>query len=368
MVKICHVSSAHPYNDIRIFKKECISLAKNNFELYYVSNNNENKYLDGVYIVGTGYSTKSRLKRMTLGVLRVFILSLKTNAKLYHLHDPELLLVAPLYLLLRKKVVFDAHEDLPAQIQDKYYLNKNVRKILSKSLSVFEKIICKMITGCIGATPHISQKFSLINNNVENINNFPLLGELSSNNSEYNLSNNICFTGSISEIRGIFPLINALEFCPGITLILAGVISPESILPQLQALNGWKQVRYLGLVNRTELAEIMGSCFAGIVTFLPAQNHIYAQPNKMFEYMSAGLPVVGSDFELWRRILVDNKCGLTVDPNNSKLIAEAINRLHKNFEVSKIMSKNSIAAVKEKYNWEMEEKKLINFYNLLLSK
>jgi glycosyltransferase involved in cell wall biosynthesis len=58
-----------------------------------------------------------------------------------------------------------------------------------------------------------------------------------------------------------------------------------------------------GFVNREEAKQIMAESKAGIVTFLPLPNHINAQPNKMFEYMSASLPVICSDFPLWNSIV-----------------------------------------------------------------
>jgi len=49
--------------------------------------------------------------------------------------------------------------------------------------------------------------------------------------------------------------------------------------------------------------------------------HVAAQPNKMFEYMAAGLPVIASDFPLWRQIVGGAKCGLLVDLLSAEEIA-----------------------------------------------
>ena len=79
---------------------------------------------------------------------------------------------------------------------------------------------------------------------------------------------------------------------------------------------GWESVREHGYLNRTQVREIMKRSIAGLVTFHDLPNHVDAQPNKMFEYMSAGLPVICSDFPLWRSIVEGSSCGICVDPLN----------------------------------------------------
>ncbi|MBD3768073.1 MAG: glycosyltransferase, partial [Gammaproteobacteria bacterium] len=100
----------------------------------------------------------------------------------------------------------------------------------------------------------------------------------------------------------------------------------------------------------------------GLVTFLPAPNHIDAQPNKMFEYMSAGLPIITSIFPLWREIVEGNQCGLCVDPLDPQAIGEAIQYLIDNPVEAEQMGKNGRQAVEQKYNWTIEEQKLLDLY------
>jgi glycosyltransferase involved in cell wall biosynthesis len=95
-------------------------------------------------------------------------------------------------------------------------------------------------------------------------------------------------------------------------------------------------------------------------------NHIDAQPNKMFEYMSAGLPLIASDFPLWREIVEGNDCGVCVDPADPAAIAEAIDRLVENPDLARRMGENGQRAVHERYNWAIEEKKLLALYDTVL--
>ncbi|NND24106.1 MAG: glycosyltransferase, partial [Acidimicrobiia bacterium] len=94
---------------------------------------------------------------------------------------------------------------------------------------------------------------------------------------------------------------------------------------------------------------------------------IEAQPNKLFEYMQYGLPIVGSRFDLWKDIVEENYCGILVDPLNPKEISEAIKWIYDNPDEAKKMGENGMKAVKEKYNWQVEEKKLIKLYEEISS-
>ena len=131
---------------------------------------------------------------------------------------------------------------------------------------------------------------------------------------------------------------------------------------------GWQRVNALGFLDRAGVRDVLGRSMAGLVTFHPAPNHIDAQPNKMFEYMSAGIPVIASDFPLWREIIAGNDCGLLVDPVNPAAIAEAIDTRVNNPDMAQRMGENGRRAVEARYNWGIEEQKLLAFYEQILTK
>jgi glycosyltransferase involved in cell wall biosynthesis len=106
----------------------------------------------------------------------------------------------------------------------------------------------------------------------------------------------------------------------------------------------------------------MGSAAVGMICYLPEPNHTQAYPNKLFEYMAAGLPVIASDFPLWRQIVTEADCGICVDPTDSDQIANAITELMSNPARRLEMGRNGIRAVLSLYNWSTEEQKLIGLY------
>ena len=94
------------------------------------------------------------------------------------------------------------------------------------------------------------------------------------------------------------------------------VFNEEEVEKEVKKYNSWMKINELGFLDRGEVADVLGMSKAGIVTFHALPNHIDAQPNKMFEYMSAGLPLITSNFPFWREIVEKNNCGICVDPMN----------------------------------------------------
>lgn len=365
-IKVCHMTSAHPADDVRIFHKECVTLANAGFQVFLVAANAQEEIVKGVQIVSANVPPAGRFSRMLKTSKAVYKKALTLDADIYHFHDPELLPYALRLKRRGKKVIYDAHEDVPKQIMGKFWINKYIRRSTAFCFRMFENFIANRLDHILTATPFIRDRFSAINSNATDINNFPLLSELQEQ-SDWNIKKDeICYIGGISQIRGIEELVHAMNHVEGVKLNIAGKFSQVSFEERLKSTVVWKdKVIDFGFVTRKQTAQIMANSKIGIVTFLPLPNHVDAQPNKMFEYMSAGIPVIGSDFPLWREIIVKNNCGLCVDPENSLEIAEAINFLMKNPEESERMGANGRKIILEKYNWEAEGKKLIAIYTEL---
>ena len=90
------------------------------------------------------------------------------------------------------------------------------------------------------------------------------------------------------------------------------------------------------------------------------------RPNKLYEYMAAGLPVIASDFSHWREIIAAANCGLLVDPLDSSAIARAIEYIFAHPEEAAAMGERGRRAVAERYNWAGERRKLVAGYDRLV--
>lgn len=366
--RIVHLTSAHPRDDIRIFLKECRSLNSHGHEIFLVvADGRGNEVVDGVRIEDVGRAM-GRIDRMFKVTQRVFAKAVELNADIYHLHDPELLPIGLKLKRLAKKVVFDAHEDVPKQILGKHYLHPWVRHILSWGFAHFERYACARFDGVVTATPYIRDKFLLINPRSIDINNFPMIGELESSVTWREKAKEVCYVGNIAQVRGINELVLAMESTrAAVRLNLVGEFSEPQVESKVRGYKGWENVNYLGVQDRLGVREVLSRSVAGLVTLHPIPNYLDALPIKMFEYMSAGIPVIASSFDLWQSIIEETNCGLCVDPLDPLSVAEAIDYLVDHPDEAGQMGENGRRAVLSRYNWAQEEKKLLNFYDEILS-
>ncbi|WP_028578824.1 glycosyltransferase family 4 protein [Desulfogranum japonicum] len=366
MPKVYVVTSVHKRYDVRIFYKQCRTLSKAGYEVNLIVQDGEGpEILDGVNIYDIGHPFGNRLYRIILSPLKMYNFLKKSSADIIHLHDPELL---PAGFFLKRKnfrVIYDSHEDFPRQILSKHWIYPALRKFVSFLFEKIENRIAKKLDAVIGATPFIAARFKPINQISIDINNYPLLGEFDCvlKNTEESFSRTFCYIGAITRERGISQVVEAVNLLQNVTLVMCGPFESESYSKELQVMPGWRFVDYRGIVDRDEVSQIMASSQAGVVTFLPGPNHNESQPNKMFEYMAAGLPLIASHFPLWKQIVEKNQCGICVNPGSPEEIARAITSLLDDQKLAETMGKAGKNAVTHNLNWENEAVKLVNIYS-----
>jgi glycosyltransferase involved in cell wall biosynthesis len=369
--RIVHLTSAHPVMDIRIFHKECRSLAREGFDVIQICNHDLNDTIEGIRILGLGKNT-GRASRFTKGMIKTYVAALRCRGDLYHLHDPDILILGIGLRLLGRLVVYDVHEDLPTKILLKMYLPKIVRRPLSLIVSFFEDIAAGLMSGVITATPTLRDRFEKSNRNTVVVNNFPMLEEFKciEVSGSKQRKPNVGYFGGISEARGVYEMIQAVNLLPkalGVKLELAGWFYVESLFNDLSKQPQWNLVNWHSEIDRRRLRHLLGTVSVGLVVLHPEKSFVSSQPTKLFEYMAAGIPVVASDFPLWRSIIDAADCGLLVDPLDVKSIATAIESLIANPERARTMGEQGRRAVQEHFNWANEEQTLLSFYSWLLS-
>ena len=370
MKNIVHFSSVHKRGDIRIFLKECVTLARGGYNVtFVVADGLGQESNSGITILDAGKPASGRFGRMIKTTQAVYECVSNLDADVYHFHDPELI---PVGVKLKRikpgaKVIFDSHENYADDIEDKHYINSLIRPFVATAYRAYEKWAVRKLDAVIAATPSIRSHFERVGVLSLDVNNYPFEEEFSPVVvTEAEKKYDVAYIGAISEIRGVSYLVDACALSPQKSLIMAGSIPDENFAKQLKRSPGWSSVEFLGQVDRESISKLLASAKAAVVTFLPAANHLESQPNKMFEYMSAGLPVIASNFPLWKEIVEGNDCGICVNPKSSDEVAAAIDTLAQNPERAKTMGQNGRKAVLEKYNWRSEGEKLLNFYSRLL--
>lgn len=366
-VKVVHLSSVHRRHDVRIFLKECRSLVENGFDVtLVVADDLPDETRDGVKIKSVGMPL-GRLRRMLTTTRRVAKQGLELDGELYHLHDPELL-PASLWLKRRgKKVLYDAHEDLPEQVKGHSYLPEWTRPTVAWIAGLVVRTVCRRLDGVVAATPYIRDQFRAMDINSTDVSNFPILGELDAEQNWATKRRQVCYVGTIAAVRGVVDIVRAMEFVKGdVRLALGGQLVGSDVDAVVRQEAGWTRVDALGYLDRIRTRETMAQSVAGLVTLHPNGNYLNAQPVKLFEYMAAGIPVIASDFPLWRRIVEDAECGLLVDPLDPRAIAAAVDWLVDNPEAAQRMGESGRKAILKRYSWDVEKRRLFQFYDAIL--
>lgn len=365
MIKVCHLTSVHPRFDTRIFIKECCSLAVNGYDVtLLVADGLGDDERNKVEIRDLG-KPQSRFHRILFWRNKFYKVAMSLNADIYHFHDPELLPLGKKLMCKGKKVVYDVHEDVPRQILTKPYIPKLLRNIISVTFENYENKISPKFSGIVASTPLIRDRFTKFNNNVTEVQNFPLLSEFDHGlfKEEINKRDAVCYMGGISKVRGIFTMIDAMNYTNGLELLLAGKFESEELRNRAVSLIGWDKVHELGFLGRNQVAEVLAQSIAGLVVLEPTLNYLDSIPVKMFEYMAAGIPVIASDFPYWRKLIEKEDCALFVDPTDPQAIGKAITELVMDKQKSFEMGENGRNAVAKKFNWDMEEAKLLSIYD-----
>jgi len=363
--KVCILTSVHRWNDIRIFRKQAKSLVKAGYQVHLVVPTDESGVKDGV-MLNPVVVPSGRLKRILLTTYKVYKEAKKTNAEIYHFHDPELIFYAKLLSLQGKKVIYDSHEDVPADILDKEWIsNRYVRKAVSKLYGFVEKKLAKSFDGVISVSYNITNKFT--NANKATIANVPLREEFKNveNSGASKVGKRVVYAGGLTEARNIKQIVQSAGYIKDkeIEIHLFGEFDNEAYKNECQSLQEWGNVKYWGLKSTEEVYGFMQTCSLGLVMFKDIANHAFAIPNKAYEYMAAGIPLLISDLNFWKEHF--EKMAYFVDPENPSAIALGIEAVFENsLESNNIAAKNK-ELVASKMNWAEESKKLINLYKSL---
>jgi glycosyltransferase involved in cell wall biosynthesis len=365
---VVHLSTVHRPFDVRIFHKECRTLADAGYRVTFVVPHDHDEVRDGVQIRALR-RPRGRVDRMTALTIEAFRSALALRADAYHIHDPELIPAGVLLRFLGHAVVFDVHEDLRRQILQKTWLRPWQRRIASWMAVALDVVAGRAGNVVVTATSSIARNFPA--DKVVTVQNFPLRSELPAvAGTEYqSRAIPVAYVGGARVPRGLFEMIDAMALVPAALnarLTIAGDVAPQSALRRCEERGGWVQTDYLGWLDRTAVVDLLGKAKVGLVLFHPLPNHVEAQPNKLFEYMSGGMAIVASDFPLWRTLIENVGCGLVVDPMQPAAIAEAIAWLLEHPEEAAEMGRRGQQAVRERYNWEAEAPALLGVYASLL--
>ncbi len=358
---VCHISTVHYAFDDRIFYKECVTLANNGYKVYLVIQHPKSEIVDNVNILALP-KFQGRFSRFIKGSIKAYKLAIKSNASIFHFHDPELMFLGVFLKLSNKKVIYDVHENVSRQISSKEWIKPAFfRKIIALFYKTAEKFCCLFFDKIVTVIPEIADEFSPNKSLV--IKNLPILNLISSKKTK-NDKLKIVYAGGLTRNRGLKEVIKAIESIEKpLEFLVMGEWAEQDYYNECKSLKGWDKVNYIGHVKLDEVFKKLSTCDIGIALLYPDKNYLRSLPVKAFEYMACGLPIIMSNFPYWEQTFT---CGaLFTDPKNIKQITESLNLLINDSELREKMANEGRKLVNEKYSWEAESEKLISLYNEL---
>jgi len=374
-ISITHLSSEHNANDIRIFQKEAATLVSHAFHPTVIAIAAEDTEISGVRIKAIPRA-RNRFQRMTATAFRVFWSAWETPSDIYQIHDPELLPWGQLLRLKGKPVVFDMHENLPGSIRNKPWIRAEFRAGLAKLWEFLQRILLSGMS-VVFAEKSYASEFRFIPRSTI-VMNMPLIDELLSISEHRHKVPTIGYFGNVTAQRGSINTLQALHQlqeqgvrvdwdCIG-ALSAAHKRELESFIHDHQI----EGVRLIdggghGYVPPEEGWRALARCHIGLAVLDDIPNYRASYPTKLFEYMALGMPVIVSDFPLYRAIVEDAACGICVRPSDPTQLAEAIRWLITHPENAKCMGDRGREAARSRYSWDREKIKLVEFYQSLVA-
>lgn len=373
MSKICVITTVHHPYDGRIYHKQCKSLQKAGYEVTLIAPKPDKIVEnDGIELIPIE-KPKQEWKRF-LRAFTVYKLAKQTNADLFHFHDPELIPVgALLRIFTRKPVIFDVHEHYPNAIMSKKYLKKYLKHPIRIGYEWLEALALPILSGIIYTTDEVGERYKKYTHCK--IENYPL-PEMFNQEVTKKDDNSFLYLGGITAIRGIEELIDGFaqtfQSHPQARLTFVGSFESEAfkrkIINKIKKYQLEDKVEFKGKVPYEQIEKYLSTASVGIIPYLPVPNHLVCLPNKLFEYMAAGVAVISSDFPHYRKVVDSSESGLLVNPEHPDSISKAMNNMLENPYSTKMMGDNGKIAFNRTYNWSTEEKKLIAFYKKILVK
>lgn len=357
-MKICMLSSVHSANDIRIVEKEARSLSEAGHEVTVVARPPRPSDAGRVEFKLVEMPPVARWKRPWVAGRAALALARATSADAVQFHDPELIPFALSLKSRRCKVIYDVHEDVPADIYSKRWIWPWMRPVVSRGMALLERRVAPRFDAIVAATPAIADRFRSYGAAVTLVRNTVRLDEFIEPTPTTKRRRQAVYVGRTSFDRG---LIEMVEACAAVRLplVLAGTIGREE--------EAWLEkssadVSYRGRLGRSEIATLLNESLIGLNLLLPEPNYLLSLPTKLFEYMAAGLPVISSDLPKSREIVEAAGCGFVVSLRDRAALLDRLSALADDPQRAIELGLAGRAAVAKDFNWLHDAAKLNELY------
>ncbi len=375
MTKICHITTAHNVWDTRIFRRECVSLAKAGYHVTLVAVHDKEEIVDGVHVVPLP-RPRSKIQRR-LGLTKHAVDVARTlNSDLYHFHDPEL--IPSMRQLSRKSsrpIVWDAHEVYTESIYNfNQFKLRPISYLASKYFDWLELAASvKDFAGVVTVTDRMAERYTSRGIDTCVLGNFPDISAIPYPPKVKRAARfRVISTGVHYIERGVFELVDAFIAAHRevpCEIAFWGTFDPPGLAHELQ-----ERLRAGGVPTQdiivngpfpwsTLMGELIPTGWVGAVLFRSTDpNLTSSHPNRFFECWANHVPVIVSAHSVVGKIAIEEGGGMAVEQTTPQAIGNAIIELARNPALVDSMGEAGRKAVEKKYNWNNAFQGLLSFY------
>ncbi|MFA5619181.1 MAG: glycosyltransferase family 4 protein [Weeksellaceae bacterium] len=370
-IKVCHLSSMHRPDD-RIYQRACLGLKREGLEVHLVITlPDELPKNEGVHF--HWLKKRTGWKRRWFSSKEAVDKAIEVNADIYHFHDPDLL---PHILKIKKKrpnakIVYDMHENfkarfkqwgLPAFLEDwfhKYQLNKINRMDGYATTTESMKVLFKEV-----------KKPGVVIRNAVDVNR---LSHIDIESVQAFNTPTIYTSGANSHARLVLQTVQSMKHLPkelNFQMMFAGRYLPgirEELMAQAQKDGTDNYLQLEDMLPWDENFKRTAKALCGCVFYENNANNQVTLPNRVYEYMFSGIPIVVSDFPELRKIVEKAQCGVIVSSDKPEEMAQAFEYLLRNPEEAKKMGENGRKAIFKDFGYHIDLKNTIDFYHKILN-
>lgn len=360
-MKIVVLAPVHIYDDIRVFRKESVTLAEAGNEVVLYA-----RTPDDQPVIRSGVNVRPVRRRSRPGRfvhLPVLCLqAVREKADVYHLHNPDTLPIGFLLRALRRHVVYDTHEDFRSEILLRQWLPRLLRRAAADAVAGMEAVAGKWFDAVIVTQSQLLDRIPaavVIGNPpvVDSSRAMRLAAErtqrLRSRSGEPLV---LGYVGGISADRGLFrmlDLLRELQESGPTRLILVGPPVNDDALEVARARPEWRWVDYRGVQTQEDAFGSLDEAHVGLILFEDTASHRFLDPNKIYEYLALALPFVATGFDSWRDRFRGSEVGLFLDPDSEATErAVSVRRFTNDRSRLADVGRKGVEFVVEKYSWE----------------